>query len=188
MAFGGTGAAALVHAFRCQTLRRELQHARYRATHDPLTGAPNRAAVYDHLQRSVERGTALCVAIADVNGLKWINDSFGHAAGDRVLRHVAARLASAIPGGLVARLGGDEFVIIMPGDPSAGWSAACRAERAIASQPVPLQGQCCTITASIGVAATLGKAESPSRLLRRADSAMYVAKRTGVGVSACEAS
>jgi len=85
-------------------LRRELAAARYHATHDALTGLHNRAAAYHALMLAIRSHGPTSVAIADVDGLKEINDRNGHGVGDLVLRHVARQLSSALSTGTAARL------------------------------------------------------------------------------------
>lgn len=180
---GGSGVTYLINVASRRRLCRDLKGARHAATHDPLTGAPNRNAVFGVLRRYQKEGTALSAMIIDVDGLKVTNDSYGHVAGDQVLRHVANQLASAIPAGMIGRLGGDEFVVILPGGLHLASEMACKARRSIADHPIGLPcGNQLTVTASIGVAATDGEAESLDLVLRRADSAMYAAKRSGRGI------
>jgi diguanylate cyclase (GGDEF)-like protein len=181
-ALGGAIGGYLPSTYVRRRLVAELHRARYEATHDRLTGARNRAAVYDHLAQSLGRGVRICAAVVDVNGLKLINDEYGHAAGDRVLSCIARGLAAAAPGELVARLGGDEFVIIVDGDLSAGFAVARRAAQAICGRPVDIADGRISVTASIGVAATAGGVEPLGRFLHRADLAMYAAKRDGGGI------
>lgn len=153
------------------------------AFEDPLTGLANRrgldSVLREELARCEREGHELTLVICDVDGLKQVNDEQGHAAGDELLRQVAAALsmaASAFPGALVARLGGDEFSVVLPQctlasatDLARGASAAVARE--MGGQPM----------LSWGAAAREGRALEPSELLRAADAAQYAAKRMGGG-------
>jgi diguanylate cyclase (GGDEF)-like protein len=146
---------------------------------DPLTGIPNRraaeAAIRDELARARRAGTELCVALFDIDHFKRINDSFGHAAGDRVLERVAQTLASQTRASdTIARWGGEEFVALVAG-PIAGARAYCeRARRAVEELRLP-NGEAVTISAGIAVV-TDGDADAT---LQRADEQLYEAKRAG---------
>lgn len=152
-----------------------------RATTDALTGLANRAAFTAALAEALESGTAAEVSVlfVDMDDFKEINDHLGHEAGDQVLREVASRLTRASrPDDVCARLGGDEFAVLLPGaGAEAAQDAAARVSDAIAAPlrraddvPVPL-------SASVGWA-TVPAGSAPEDLLRRADAAMYAAKRT----------
>lgn len=182
-----TFASALCTAVRNAQAYAELarvaaEHA-YAATHDALTGLANRRRLLDEgagglSARHAEGVTALM--LVDLDHFKEVNDTLGHAAGDQVLIRVADRLrATAQPTDLVARLGGDEFAVLLRGLPAPA-VAMHRAENLIAAlrEPFDLDGLRISVEASSGVAvapATGGMAE----LLRRADVAMYQAKRFG---------
>jgi diguanylate cyclase (GGDEF)-like protein len=148
---------------------------------DPLTGLPNRRLLEERLvdeaARARRAGQPLALVCLDLDGLKAVNDRFGHAAGDELLREVARRLrASARRGGIVARQGGDEFSVLVPdSDVTGGYAAAERLRRALHEPPLHPTVH---VTASCGVAC-LGSVEEPERLLQRADAALYVAKAGG---------
>jgi diguanylate cyclase (GGDEF)-like protein len=153
---------------------------------DHLTGLASRALLHDRLdlalRRSRRAGGMVAVVFADVDRLKAVNDVLGHAAGDTLLREVAARLASAVrPSDTVARLGGDEFVVVC--DPVAGPDDARQlAERlraAVTDGLVVHDGAAIAVSASFGVAIGVDGSLSASELLRRADAAMYRAKSRG---------
>ncbi|MEW2445907.1 putative bifunctional diguanylate cyclase/phosphodiesterase [Micromonospora marina] len=186
-----TFASALCTAVRNAQAYAELariaeDHA-YAATHDALTGLSNRRHLLDEgsaqlTTRHADGVTAL--VLIDLNHFKEVNDTLGHGAGDQVLIQVAERLRGAArPDDLVARLGGDEFAVLLRGLPAPA-VAAHRAEALLAAlhDPLDLDGMRISVEASGGIAvapATGGMAE----LLRRADVAMYQAKRAGQRVA-----
>jgi diguanylate cyclase (GGDEF)-like protein len=151
-----------------ERLQRELEHL---ADHDPLTGVANRRRLEQDLARELARarreGTPLCVVTLDLDGLKEHNDTFGHAAGDRLLKYVASTWSVALRAtDLIARTGGDEFVVLLPDCPlemAERLSDRLRGEVAVA-------GGC-----SAGIACWDGR-ESATELQIRADLAMYGAK------------
>ncbi|HTP23789.1 MAG TPA: PAS domain S-box protein [Solirubrobacteraceae bacterium] len=146
------------------------------ASTDPLTGLSTRrawdVAINERMRRRGDRAGSFAVALIDLDGLKEINDTHGHGAGDDALAATASALRAALrDGDLVARLGGDEFAILVP-DADLDATLALT-ERILEALPKPL-------TASAGVAVWDGR-ESAARLQRRADKAMYAAKREGKG-------
>lgn len=154
----------------------------HQATHDSLTGLPNRAALDERLTaavaRSAETGRPVGVLFIDLDFFKSINDAVGHRAGDAVLRHIARRLAAAVGDDhFVARFGGDEFVAIVE---DAHGSVAHRVAERISEalrEPVTSGGRAYYVTSSIGVA--LSPPSDPEELLALADAAMYDAKSRG---------
>lgn len=168
--------------------REELQlQLAHQASHDTLTGLPNRAeldrTLHAALSRASRSRTALSVLFVDLDGFKACNDRFGHAAGDHVLRQTATRLREAIrPGDVVARLGGDEFVIVAEGA-SPGLDTVHIGERVVAavSQPVEFAGLTITIGASVGLAGCDDGQATADQLLSDADFAVYRAKASGRG-------
>lgn len=154
---------------------------------DPLTGLANRALLTDRLQLAISglsrRRGHVGVLFIDLDGFKPLNDAMGHAAGDEVLRSVAARLRDETRAGeTVARVGGDEFVVVLTEieDPANAQQLAERGLAAIGRQLL-LEGGEAYISASIGVAITNVPSTRPDRLLSDADVAMYEAKRRGGG-------
>ena len=152
---------------------------------DPLTGIYNRRYLDTHLAAlladTAERTKAVSLLILDVDFFKKINDKHGHAAGDEVLKEVAARVADRLRGfDTFARFGGEEFVVVMPEtglDMAAGVAERIRA--AIAETPIPVHGkESVSVTVSIGVAMS-GHEETPEAVLERADRALYRAKDNG---------
>ena len=160
----------------------KLEH---QATHDPLTGLPNRTLLLDRLGVAVGRaersGRPVAVLFIDLDHFKVVNDSLGHTYGDRLLITIADRLAEVLrPGDTVARFGGDEFVLLCE-DLADGDEASAIAERVAAavSAPVTVDDIEVFVSASIGIAIGRGIRTDPEDLLRDADSAMYQAKDRG---------
>ena len=169
---------ALRHA-----IGRKALEARFaeQALHDPLTGLANRTLLLDRIRLELARaGRAGAVALfyLDVDDFKAINDRWGHDAGDEVLVRVARRLARTVrPGDTVGRIGGDEFVVVCGGlESHALAEMQDRIEQAVA-RPLLLGGGTELVTASVGVTLGQGVSEEPEALIRRADEAMYEAKR-----------
>jgi diguanylate cyclase (GGDEF)-like protein len=182
-----TFASALYTAIRNATAYAELERiARenaHAAMHDPLTGLVNRRALLDHGGAVLDgpRGDGMtALLLIDLNHFKEVNDTLGHTAGDLVLCEVAARLRDgARPGELVARLGGDEFAILLTGLPTPAM-AQHRAESLLTcfNRTIEVDGMHLTVEASGGIAVAPGTG-GVTELLRRADIAMYQAKRSG---------
>jgi diguanylate cyclase (GGDEF)-like protein/PAS domain S-box-containing protein len=156
---------------------------RDRALHDPLTGLPNRRQLAERIERGhadrTEDQIALC--FIDLDGFKLVNDTFGHAVGDHVLRTVAQRLSAELrPHDVLARLGGDEFVALLAGvvDRCAAGAIAERL-RTVLTLPFTIDGNVVGLSASIGVAMSPPTASEAERLLNQADLAMYSAKSKG---------
>ncbi|GAA4678263.1 hypothetical protein Prum_042560 [Phytohabitans rumicis] len=182
-----TFTSALCTAVRNASAYEELtrvaaEHARA-AAHDALTGLANRRQLLEHgtellANRHADGVTAL--VLIDLNHFKEVNDTLGHAAGDRVLIEVAGRLRrEARTDDMVARLGGDEFAVLITGLPAPA-IAAHRAEGLLAAlhEPIAIDGMRISVEASGGIAVAPGSGGMPE-LLRRADVAMYQAKRSG---------
>ncbi|BCY07647.1 GGDEF domain-containing protein [Actinoplanes sp. L3-i22] len=160
-----------------QQVRRELQH---QASHDNLTGLPNRAQLAERAERWT--GRRLAVLLLDLNGFKQVNDTYGHAAGDELLYRVSQRISATLcPGEIAGRLGGDEFVLLLP---DAGPDAAARTGERIREtirQPVAIgDGREVTVGVSIGVAVRpAGGLADLDALTAEADAAMYREKHAG---------
>ncbi len=146
---------------------------------DPLTGLANRRAFMSALEQGIadacRANSSFAVALLDLDGFKNVNDTFGHAAGDTVLRMTAARLVSELRGeDTVARIGGDEFAILLGGLENTTGASIARRMTQIVANPVQVEsGRCATVTASIGFAYFPDDARDADGLLAIADAAMY---------------
>jgi diguanylate cyclase (GGDEF)-like protein/PAS domain S-box-containing protein len=166
--------------------RRLEEQLTHQAFHDPLTGLANRALFRDRVSHALalaqRRGSPVTVLFLDVDDFKKVNDSLGHAEGDRLLIAAAERfLACARSADTVARLGGDEFAILIEG--TDGRDGLPERIAAAMSHPFSLSGNQLRVTASIGVA-TASPSDRADDVLRNADMAMYAAKRLGKGRAA----
>ncbi|MBV8517148.1 MAG: EAL domain-containing protein [Acidobacteria bacterium] len=162
---------------------------RHQATHDALTGLPNRALLFEALEKAIgaarEQRSVLALMLMDLDRFKEVNDTFGHHFGDALLKQVAFRLENQMRGGdVVARLGGDEFAMILPRAVDGG-SAAVAARRILNTleQPFVVEGQVLEVGGSIGIALYPTHGTDARTLLRRADVAMYAAKQKQSGYS-----
>lgn len=164
---------------RRKELETELVH---NASHDVLTGLPNRALLYERLGAAIEYGGAFAVLCVDLDGFKRVNDELGHHVGDLVLAEVGDRLVSCVGArDTVARRGGDEFVIIHVADAPLLESAVALAQCVIdaASAPMTVAEWSGSIGLSIGIALAAGPTAQGEDILRAADRAMYEAKASG---------
>jgi diguanylate cyclase (GGDEF)-like protein len=181
-------------ALRKDIAQRQQHEAdlRHQARHDPLTGLANSAELRERLADLVADGVPLAVYFCDLDLFKSINDTFGHAIGDLVLRHVADRLRNAVRGGdIVARLGGDEFVVVAVDVGRAeAYALLDRLDQAFA-HPVTVDGHPPQLVgASLGIAydpateqSDLVAKERAEELLSAADSKMYARKRSRAAIS-----
>ncbi|SHN28475.1 putative bifunctional diguanylate cyclase/phosphodiesterase [Actinacidiphila paucisporea] len=163
--------------------RRLLERLRHQATHDALTGLPNRALFFERLDQALaDPARDIGVCYLDLDGFKAVNDSLGHAVGDRLLVAVADRLRGCVasPDQLVARIGGDEFVAVYADPPSqaAVTELAARILRAL-SAPVLLDDRQLPVHGSIGIVHGQVGTRGPADVLRSADITMYRAKERG---------
>lgn len=167
---------------RAVTLGEAVHEASDRARHDVLTGLLNRLAWEEALARYADTQTPVAIVLADVDGLKAANDSFGHDAGDELLVRVAVLIAQSVPAGdgaVVARLGGDEFGVLLPGDLAGGLERVAGNLRAAFATTGPIHGVV-PVSASIGVAVAANGAGLP-RAMAEADHDVYEQKkRAGV--------
>ncbi len=166
-------------------LRQNLQLSLEMAITDPLTNLYNRRYMESHLgtlvQRAADRGKEISLLILDIDFFKSVNDTHGHDVGDDVLREFGDRLARNVRGiDLACRFGGEEFVVVMPDtDVAFANTVAERLRKEIADRPFKVGQGSLDITASIGVTSLQGPQESVDEFLKRADQALYRAKREG---------
>jgi diguanylate cyclase (GGDEF)-like protein len=192
---GGAQDALLKSELEPALLRRTLTHAierkraeaalAHQALHDPLTNLPNRALFLDRLGVALERarrsGAQLAVLFLDFDNFKQINDSRGHAAGDRLLTTLGQRLSGLLrPMDTVARFGGDEFTFLFE-DLTSEREVVLIADRICqaASLPIMVDSTELTVTVSIGIAMVADPSVAPETVIREADAAMYRAKDRG---------
>ncbi len=156
-----------------------------RATHDPLTGLPNRVLIRERLANALERslrsGLSTALLFVDLDGFKAVNDTYGHQAGDLLLKSVSSRLLELVrPGDTVARLAGDEFVVLCENFEQPN-TVSVIAERINVElrKPIEFNRMPLFVTASIGIAIGHGSTHSADDLLRSADTAMYAVKEKG---------
>ncbi|MGI9382393.1 MAG: PleD family two-component system response regulator [Methyloligellaceae bacterium] len=168
-------------------LKSRIEESVELAITDGLTGLHNRRYMESHLQTLVEeaaqRGKPLSLMIADIDFFKSVNDTFGHDVGDVVLKEFAARVRQYTRGiDLACRYGGEEFVVVMPDtDLAKAYVVAERMRQCVAGQPFEIDGQnkMLEITASVGVACLEHPDDTPETVLKRADQALYCAKKDG---------
>jgi diguanylate cyclase (GGDEF)-like protein len=162
---------------------RILEH---QALHDALTGLPNRKLLADRAQLALaarpREETPLVLMLMDLDRFKQVNDTFGHHAGDLLLQEVSRRLQAALrESDTVARLGGDEFAVLLPRTDAAGAVATARQLVRALDAPFLIESRALQVGASVGIAVAPGHGTDPATLLRRADVAMYAAKRAKLG-------
>ncbi len=181
------GVLVLGHRVKRQTstIRDSEKRFRHLATHDSLTQIPNRASVLDSLHEAMQEArtnnSSVCIALIDLDHFKQINDTFGHLAGDEVLRESARRLASSIRStDVIGRYGGEEFLIVFRDmEQENGIARGEIMRHALCKEPIRWQGEDLTITCSVGVASSRLISDSLTALVSVADGAMYSAKSQG---------
>ncbi|BAK68314.1 conserved hypothetical protein [Sphingobium sp. SYK-6] len=163
-----------------ERLRQDLDAARDDATRDALTNLPNRRAIDRQLRLFAEQGTQIALAFCDIDHFKSINDRFGHAVGDRVLKVVAETLSATMDPHIVGRFGGEEFVVVLPQvDAETAFALVEKARAAVSSRNMRVRdtdeplGQ---VTFSAGIALCRN---DPEAALRQADDLLYEAKNSG---------
>jgi two-component system cell cycle response regulator len=169
-----------------EQLRSSVKASIEMAITDPLTGLYNRRYLETHLNHLMEhyvnRGKVLSVLAIDADYFKAINDSHGHAAGDKVLQELALRIKQSTRSvDMCCRTGGEEFVLVLPGtDLPAAMAIAERLRKLVAGKGMPIgNGKDIRLTVSIGVSSLEGIEDTPPAILKRADEALYAAKREG---------
>lgn len=163
------------HLAELSRTRAALHH---QATHDWLTGLPNRAHLTAYAETLADR--ALAVLLLDLNGFKQVNDTYGHAAGDQLLRTVGDRLAATLPGpGMAGRLGGDEFLVLVPDVDGVSAASIAQRMRDEIARPIDIGGgRQSTVGVSIGTALRPAGADTDlDALTSTADAGMYVNKQ-----------
>ncbi|HEY4956325.1 MAG TPA: GGDEF domain-containing protein, partial [Caldimonas sp.] len=185
-AFGYVVIALAFHAtLMALVVARLTAQLRHRSRHDGLTGLLDRRAIEEGLQAQMQRsrrtGETFSVLMLDLDHFKSINDRFGHAAGDRALKHVAVLLEESFREvDRLGRIGGEEFLALMPGATlDAAGPVAERVRERLSASPVVLDSSDVHLSVSIGMAQWNPPDEDVSRLLGRADSALYLAKAQG---------
>jgi len=182
------GALYLVAVLRdISEQKAQTEALEYRTLHDALTRLPNRTLLNDRLRQAIltgsRQGKTAALLIMDVDGFKEVNDTHGHHMGDRLLQQISLRLEGLLRSSdTVARLGGDEFAIL-PGLGMGGEDGARTAQKVlrVLEQPFTIDDRVLRVSASIGIALFPEHGRDASSLMRRADEAMYVAKRARSG-------
>jgi len=180
-AFAEYAAAAIAKARLYDNSRRKSEELAYRATHDSLTGLPNRSMLRDRLLRDGAGTSCGALLFVDLDGFKAVNDMLGHAGGDVLLEAVAGRLMSSVStSDTAARVGGDEFAVFVTGGSDLRPAIAV-AERLIQrlSDPFVVFDNTVTVSASVGIAQWGMHGDSFEDLFQAADHALYEAKKAG---------
>jgi diguanylate cyclase (GGDEF)-like protein len=180
-------AGVLGASVRVLQLVRDLAHlaqTRHEAMTDELTGIPNRRALLMAVDAAFLNARSASLLIVDLDRFKEVNDRYGHAAGDRLLRHTAEAFAAQVPAGaFLSRLGGDEFAVLLTDAETDGAQQLGRDLALAATAPLSdVRGRILQVGASIGIATVALPGVDGGELLRRADAAMYQAKTCGSGV------
>ncbi len=170
--------ASLERARLVEELRFEVDSKSHQATHDALTGLPNRVLFQTRAARALSESKGIAVVLLDIDRFKDVNDTLGHAIGDRLLCEVSERLVHAVSGrATVARLGGDEFALVIADvdEPEQAVAIVDHVQREM-SRPIRMDGLALAVTASAGIALAPEHGDDVALLLQRADIAMYLAK------------
>jgi diguanylate cyclase (GGDEF)-like protein len=182
---------ALIHTVRgaSRKLREQAELNLMLASHDPLTGLPNRSLLLERVNHTIGSGRPIALMLLDLDRFKAVNDTLGHRYGDMLLQQVGPRLLGVLRDeDSVARIGGDEFVVLLAELDSPARAAAV-AERIVdvIAQPFELEAHTVTVAASVGVATSPQHGEDCKALMQHADNAMYAAKTSGTGYCIYEA-
>jgi diguanylate cyclase (GGDEF)-like protein len=166
--------------------KRQSEELRHQAHHDLLTGLPNRSALLASLEEALVglNPQPFALLLLDLDRFKEVNDTFGHQAGDLLLREIGPRLRGVLrESDVLARLGGDEFALLLRATQATRAVSVAEQLLHVLEEPFSVDGHALQIGGSIGIAAYPRDASSPSDLMRRADVAMYAAKRANLGVA-----
>lgn len=176
---------AMIAALVIIKIHRASVEREHLATHDPLTGLPNRLLLLDRLDQAILRSkrqhTQVGLLFIDLDGFKEVNDTLGHAAGDELLKQIALRLRKVVRGGdIIARLGGDEFIVGIL-DAASAEQISLVADKLLKAinQAARIAGQEVTVSGSVGVCVYPDQGPDAQALLKCADAAMYAAKEAG---------
>jgi diguanylate cyclase (GGDEF)-like protein len=170
--------ASLERSRLVEELRFEVDSKSHQATHDALTGLPNRVLFQSRAAQALKESRGVAVVLLDIDRFKDVNDTLGHAIGDRLLCEVSERLVHAVSGrATVARLGGDEFALVISDVTGPGFAEAVVNDlHREMSRPIRIDGLALAVTASAGIALSPDHGDDVALLLQRADIAMYHAK------------
>jgi diguanylate cyclase (GGDEF)-like protein/PAS domain S-box-containing protein len=180
------GQPAIQMVARDISIRKKLEYQlSFQATHDPLTGISNRSALLDRMSDAItyarRNSLPVWVAFIDLDRFKFINDHYGHRAGDQILTGISSRLRSILRSNdILGRYGGDEFIVVLRGGPEFEMSPETleRIMQAVA-EPIKIDGHSLFVNCSVGVSVFPQDGDSPQQLLEMADAAMYRAKQSG---------
>lgn len=170
--------ASLERSRLVEELRFEVDSKSHQATHDALTGLPNRVLFQTRAAQALRESRGVAVVLLDIDRFKDVNDTLGHAIGDHLLCEVSERLVHAVSGrATVARLGGDEFALVIPDVTESGLAVEIMNDlHREMSRPIRIDGLALAVTASAGIAISPQHGDDVALLLQRADIAMYHAK------------
>ncbi len=170
--------ASLERARLVEELRYEVDSKSHQATHDMLTGLPNRLLFLTRAATALSESDGVAIVLLDIDSFKDVNDTLGHAIGDRLLCEISERLLRAVSGlATVARLGGDEFALVIADVTEPEWAVAIVNDlNNEMSRPIKMNGLTLAVTASAGIAMAPEHGDDVALLLQRADIAMYLAK------------
>lgn len=176
----------IVH-FLTQELSEQKKAMEHMALHDTLTGLPNRNMLGDRLNEMLgvarRDKSSFTTVMMDLDGFKNVNDTYGHAVGDSLLKEVASRLKACLrPNDTVCRLGGDEFILLLGDIQNDSSLDICKRVSTEISKPIIIQGTQLTIGFSMGVVKCSDHRDSPEELIHKADQAMYQVKARGGGM------
>ncbi|MEV4283372.1 putative bifunctional diguanylate cyclase/phosphodiesterase [Actinoplanes xinjiangensis] len=167
-----------------RNMQEQARESEYRASHDALTGLPNRALLRTRIDAALEIDQQVALLLLDLDRFKEVNDTLGHQAGDDLLRQVSARLGGVLrQDDTLARLGGDEFAVLLPNADVQQAIEVSEQLLATLTEPMLLNGITVTVDGSFGIAVHPEHANSADELLRRADIAMYAAKERHAGIT-----